>query len=161
MVTPATACNSQFAGGFPRLAEIFTGKTRKNSLDNPTSGSHNFSVQTTICTKFISLEIRYLGLSNDMLHDPFWVPEGLQNYLRKSGQKTVGAQIRHVANKIDLQYPRATVTRGASWSCMKSVKFGYITHPPPLKAGSEFLGHFWAVYRQKVRFWGPSLGVFG
>ena len=27
-----------------------------------------------------------------MLHDPFWVPEGLQNCLKKSGQKTVRAR---------------------------------------------------------------------
>uniref|UniRef100_A0A2N9I395 Uncharacterized protein n=1 Tax=Fagus sylvatica TaxID=28930 RepID=A0A2N9I395_FAGSY len=41
ITTPATTCNSRFAGGIPRLTGIFTGKTRKNSSDTPTSGSHN------------------------------------------------------------------------------------------------------------------------
>jgi hypothetical protein len=79
IMTPAMTCNSQFTGGFPRLTGIFTGKTRKNSSDTPTFGSHNFSVRTSICVNFISLESRHLGLSNGMMHDPFLVLEGLQN----------------------------------------------------------------------------------
>uniref|UniRef100_A0A2N9G5Q7 Uncharacterized protein n=1 Tax=Fagus sylvatica TaxID=28930 RepID=A0A2N9G5Q7_FAGSY len=71
MATPATTCNSRFAGGFPRLAEIFTRKMQKNSSGTPTSGSHNVFFQTPIRTKFISLESRRRELSNDMLHDPF------------------------------------------------------------------------------------------
>uniref|UniRef100_A0A2N9HCY2 Uncharacterized protein n=1 Tax=Fagus sylvatica TaxID=28930 RepID=A0A2N9HCY2_FAGSY len=42
-MTPATTWNSRFAGSIPRLIGIFTGKTRKNSSDTPTSGSHNSS----------------------------------------------------------------------------------------------------------------------
>uniref|UniRef100_A0A2N9GAJ9 Uncharacterized protein n=1 Tax=Fagus sylvatica TaxID=28930 RepID=A0A2N9GAJ9_FAGSY len=37
MATPATSCNSRFAGGFPRLAGIFAGKTHKNSSVEVTS----------------------------------------------------------------------------------------------------------------------------
>ena len=83
--TPAITCNSRFAGGFPRLAGIFTGKMRKNGSAYPTSRSHNFSFQTPICTNFIPLESRHLALSNNILHNPFWVPEDLQNCLQKSG----------------------------------------------------------------------------
>ena len=92
MATPAIACNSWFTGGFPRLAGIFAGKTRKNSSDTPTSGSHISLVQTPIRANLISLEIRRHELSDDMLHDPFWAPEGLQNFPQKSGQKIVRAQ---------------------------------------------------------------------
>ena len=42
ITTPAMTCNSQFAGSIPRLARIFVGKSRKNSSNTPTSGSHNF-----------------------------------------------------------------------------------------------------------------------
>ena len=41
MITPAMTCNSRFAAGFPRLTEIFAGKTHKNSSSTPTSRSHN------------------------------------------------------------------------------------------------------------------------
>jgi hypothetical protein len=51
MTTPATTWNSRFAGGIPRLARIFTGKTQKNSSDDPTSGSHKFLVRTLISHK--------------------------------------------------------------------------------------------------------------
>ena len=71
MATPATTCNSRFAGDIPRLAGIFAGKTHKNSSHTPTSGSHNSLVQTPICTNFIPLESRHRELSGDMLHDPF------------------------------------------------------------------------------------------
>ena len=47
------------------------GKTRKNSPDTPTSGSHNSLVQTPICANFIPLERGRRELSDDMLHDPF------------------------------------------------------------------------------------------
>ena len=83
IMTPATTCNSRFAGGIPRLTGIFAGKTHENSSGTPTSGNHNSLVQTPIHAKFISLESRRRELSDDMLHDPFWVPEGLQNCLRK------------------------------------------------------------------------------
>ena len=92
MTTPATTCNSRFAGGFPRLAGIFAGKTRKNSSGTPISGGHNSLVRTPIHVKFISLESRHWELSKDMLHDPFWIPKGLQNSPRKSGQKRVRTQ---------------------------------------------------------------------
>ena len=92
MATPTSTCNSRFIGGFPRLAGIFAGKTRKNSSDTPTSGSHNSLVWTPICANLISLESRRRELSNHMLHDPFWAPKGLQNRPRQSGQKTVCAQ---------------------------------------------------------------------
>ena len=92
METLAMTCNSRFASGFPRLAGIFAGKMQKNSSGTPTSGSHNFFIQTLIHAKFRSLESRRRGLSVDMLHDPFWVSEGLQNYPKKMGQKTVHAQ---------------------------------------------------------------------
>jgi hypothetical protein len=71
MTTPATTCNSRFAGGFPRLAGIFAGKTHKNSSGTPTSGSHNSPVRTPIRSNFIPLESRRRELSDDMLHDPF------------------------------------------------------------------------------------------
>jgi|UniRef100_A0A2N9I273 hypothetical protein len=71
METPATTCNSRFAGSFPRLAGIFTGKMRKNSSGTPTSGSHNSLFQTPIHANFIPLESRHRDLSRDMLHDPF------------------------------------------------------------------------------------------
>ena len=81
--TPAARCNSRFAGGFPRLAGIFIGKTRKNSLNTPTSRSHNFSVRTLIHANLISLESRLHELSIGMLHNPFGAPKG---------QKTVQTQ---------------------------------------------------------------------
>uniref|UniRef100_A0A2N9G6S7 Uncharacterized protein n=1 Tax=Fagus sylvatica TaxID=28930 RepID=A0A2N9G6S7_FAGSY len=71
MTNPATTYNSQFAGSFPRLTGIFTGKARKNSFGTPTSGSHNSLIRTPICIKFIPLESRHRELSEDMLHDPF------------------------------------------------------------------------------------------
>ena len=71
ITTPATTCNSWFAGSIPRLTGIFTGKTHKNSSGTPTSGSHNSLVRTPIHTKFIPLESRRRELSEDMLYDPF------------------------------------------------------------------------------------------
>ena len=62
--TPATRCNSWLAGSISRLSEIFVEKTQKNSSDAPTSRSHNFSFQTLIHAKFISLESRLLKLSD-------------------------------------------------------------------------------------------------
>ncbi len=82
--TLATKCNSQFAGNISRLAGIFAEKTQKNSLDAPTSGSHNFSVQASICANLISLEIRLLKLSNCTTHDPFWALKDLQKLPRKT-----------------------------------------------------------------------------
>uniref|UniRef100_A0A2N9HPL5 Uncharacterized protein n=1 Tax=Fagus sylvatica TaxID=28930 RepID=A0A2N9HPL5_FAGSY len=35
MATPATTCNSRFAGSFPRLAGIFTGKMLQKQLRHP------------------------------------------------------------------------------------------------------------------------------
>lgn len=92
MTTPATTCNSRFAGGFPRLTGIFVGKTRKNSFGTPTFGSHNSPVRTPICANFISLESRRRELSDDMLYDTFWATEDLQKCPKKSGQKRVCAR---------------------------------------------------------------------
>ena len=58
VTTPATTCNSRFAGSVPRLTGIFAGKTHKNSSGTPTSGSHNSLIQTLIRAKFIPLERR-------------------------------------------------------------------------------------------------------
>jgi hypothetical protein len=71
ITTPATTCNSRFAGSIPRLTGIFAGKTHKNSSGTPTSGSHNSLVRTPIHAKFIPLESRRREISDDMLHDPF------------------------------------------------------------------------------------------
>uniref|UniRef100_A0A2N9HU35 Uncharacterized protein n=1 Tax=Fagus sylvatica TaxID=28930 RepID=A0A2N9HU35_FAGSY len=71
MMTPATTCNSWFAGGIPRLTGIFAGKTHKNSSGTPTSGSHNSPVRTPIRANFIPLESRRREISDDMLHDIF------------------------------------------------------------------------------------------
>ena len=90
--TPAERHNSRFAVGIPHLAEIFAGKTRKNSSDTPTSGSHNSPVWTPIRANLISLESRLHDLSEYMLHDPFWAPEGLKNLPQKFGQKMVHTQ---------------------------------------------------------------------
>ena len=92
MMTPATTCNSRFADSVPRSTGIFIEKTHKNSSDTPTSGSHNSLVRAPICTNFILLESRCRELSGDMLHDPFWALEGLQNYPRKSSQKEIRAR---------------------------------------------------------------------
>ena len=89
IMTLATTCNSRFAGSIPRLTGIFTGKTHKNNSSTPTSGSHNSLVRTLIHVNFIPLESRRRELSDDMLHDPFLAPEGLQNCPKKSGQKRV------------------------------------------------------------------------
>jgi hypothetical protein len=89
MTTPAATCNSRFASGIPRLTGIFAGKTHKNSSGTPTSRSHKSLVRTPIHVNFIPLERRRRELSEDMLHDPFWAPEDLQNCPRKSGQKRV------------------------------------------------------------------------
>ena len=70
-MTPATTCNSQFAGSIPHSTGIFTGKTHKNSSNTPTSESHNSHIQTLIRANFIPVEIRLRELSGDMLHDPF------------------------------------------------------------------------------------------
>ena len=71
IMTPATTCNSRFAGSIPRLTGIFAGKTHKNSSGTPTSGSHKSLVRTPIRANFIPLESRRRELSDDMLHDPF------------------------------------------------------------------------------------------
>ena len=89
MTTPTATCNSRFAGGILRLTGIFAGKTHKNSSGTPTSGSHNSLVRTPIRTNFIPLERRHRELSDDMLNDPFWAPEDLQNFPKKLGQKRV------------------------------------------------------------------------
>ena len=89
IATPATTCNSRFAGNIPRLAEIFAGKTQNNKLNAPTFESHNFFVQTPIRAHFILLEIRLLDISNSTTHDPFWTPKGPQKLPRKPSQNTV------------------------------------------------------------------------
>ncbi len=66
--TLATTCNSQFVGNISGLAGIFVGKMQKNSLDTPTSGSHNSSEKAPIGANLISLESRLLKLSNDTKH---------------------------------------------------------------------------------------------
>ena len=96
MTNPAMTCNSWFAGGFPRLTGILAGKTRKNSSGTPTSGSHNSPVWTPIRANFISLESRHWEISDNMLHDPFWIPEGLQNSPQKLGQKRVRTKLRRI-----------------------------------------------------------------
>ena len=71
VTTPATTWNSRFAKGISRLTGIFIGKVHKNSSDTPTSRSHNSLIRTLIRANFISLESIHLGLSEDILHDPF------------------------------------------------------------------------------------------
>ena len=101
----------------PVWSESSLEKREKNNSDTPTSGSHNSLDRTPICANIISLESRRRELSNDMLHDPYRAPEGLQNCPPKSGQKTECVQksrrIRwrgRMANKI-------TTWRGARLAC--------------------------------------------
>ena len=67
--TPATRRNSRFAVSISCLVEIFSGKMRKNSSDDPTSGSHNFSVQTPIRQE-LQLQRTTLGSSRASLVKP-------------------------------------------------------------------------------------------
>ena len=141
MMTPATTCNSRFAGGFPRLTGIFAGKTRKNSSSTPSSGIHNSPVQIPIRTNFISLESRRREISGDMLHDLFWIPKDLQNGPRKSGQKRVrvrkSRRIRWrgcVADKIATWWAiRLAQHHHAPCGMMshKACSSAYKTDPPP------------------------------
>ena len=151
MVTPATTCNSRFAGGFPRLAGIFAGKTRKNSLGTPTSGSHNSLVWTLIRANFISLEIRHRELSDDMLHDLFWILEDHQNHPKKSGQKTTrarksrriqrGAAWRIRSPRGEWYGPPGIITCCAAWCHAKRATPPIKeTHPPPLASSAILLG---------------------
>ena len=94
ITTPATTWNSRFAESIPRLTGIFTGRTHENISGTPTSGSHNSLVRTSICANFIPLERGRREISGDMLHDPFRVPEDLQNCPKKSFQKRIRVRNR-------------------------------------------------------------------
>ena len=142
MTTLATTCNSRFVGSIPHLTGIFAGKTHKNSSDTPTSGSHNSLVQTLIRANFIPLERRRREISDDMLHDPFWAPEDLQNCPRKSGQKRVcaqkprriwwGAGMEDKTAMWQVHALRAIITRRVPWWCARRARLPIKPALPPL-----------------------------
>ena len=87
MMTPATTCNSRFAGGFPRLTGIFARKTRKNSSGTLTSRSHNSPVRTPIRVTLYrwKVDIESFPKICCMMHFEHWkTPKtALENWVRK------------------------------------------------------------------------------